>query len=411
MPVGRRAGTLMCLVLTALTLWLLPGSLQALLAGRASRAPERLLPKETRRLIVWWIGPDDTDSARLLSRLLAAFEKETGDVRAYLRRADASELAADTAVLPDAVLFPAYALAGAEERLLALAGDLPVRADALCAGRSAQVQRAAPLWFSPGVLAVPEWALTDASPAATPEPAGWLSPRETPATPAPQGPWVYADSPAHPERIPWDALLGHIAPPVGTALPQLVLCAPARLRASLAGQLTQEAVAAEALPTPNGAQEAAVPAVSCAGQATPAPTAHGWPFAAPVAGRATPKPPAREQAYRAWRQGGSGAAFALVPAVCDRALFLGLCREGEAARELFAYLYSPAAQREIAAHGLFSCARDAAWPADTEAARALGAVYASGLVLPNAFAHARQEADALCRAGLGDPAAALLRLR
>ncbi len=385
---GRRTGTLTCLVLTALTLWLLPGSLRGLTAG--DDPAERLAPREVRLLTVWLIG-DDADCAAPLSRLMTIFERERGDVRVRLRRADASELLAETAVRPDAVLLCTYALDAPEACLLPLCGELPAREDALCAGRSALTQYAVPLWFSPTVLAV---SLADATAAPAEDARGWLSPGGTAAAPSPtpEAAWRYADSPASHERIPWDSLwAGGITGAHGAALPQLVLSAPPRLRAALAERL--------AIGEPEGWAGAGASGASV--RAESGATNHGGGADAI----------ARVSAYRAWRRGGAGAAYALSPAACDRALFIGLCREGDAARALLAFLLSPAAQAEVLAEGLFSCARDALWPGDTEAARALSGLYRPGLVLANAFAHTRAEADALCRAGLADPAAALLRLR
>lgn len=374
MAVGRRMSTLMCLVLAALTLWLLPGSLQQTREAREDRVAERLAPAQTRLLTVWLLD-DDTDGGRLLSRLLTAFERERGDARVRLRRVDAADLAAPDVVPPDVLLFSAYTLCGLEGRLLPIPDELPVREDALCAGRSQLRQLAVPLWFSPGVLVAPPEAAGDKSPA-TREPESWLAPRATAAAPtvAPDTASDPADNPFGPERIPWDALLaGSLSVPEGVARPQLTLCAPAHLRRAMAERLAGED--AQASPAPNAASFAVT-------------------------------------TYRAWRQAElPGAAYALSPAACDAVLFAGLCRDSPQARALLQFLLSPLARREAAAEALFSCARDAEWPDDTDVARALAAVYGPSLVLPNAFARARQEAHALCRAGLADPAATLLSLR
>lgn len=87
-------------------------------------------------------------------------------------------------------------------------------------------------------------------------------------------------------------------------------------------------------------------------------------------------------------------AFPLRPAVSDRARYAALCRNTEETRALLVFLGSDACREEAEAAGLI--------PAENADS------------LPNAFAHTREELNALCADGLRrglDPVEILLRLR
>lgn len=87
-------------------------------------------------------------------------------------------------------------------------------------------------------------------------------------------------------------------------------------------------------------------------------------------------------------------AFSLRPAVSDRVRYAALCRDTAETRALLAFLRSEACREEAEAAGLLPAEQ-----ADS---------------LPNAFAHTREELNALCADGLRrglDPVEILLRLR
>ena len=87
-------------------------------------------------------------------------------------------------------------------------------------------------------------------------------------------------------------------------------------------------------------------------------------------------------------------AFSLRPAVSDRVRYAALCRDTAETRALLAFLRSEACREEVEAAGLLPAEQ-----ADS---------------LPNAFAHTREELNALCADGLRrglDPVEILLRLR
>ena len=87
-------------------------------------------------------------------------------------------------------------------------------------------------------------------------------------------------------------------------------------------------------------------------------------------------------------------AFSLRPSVSDRVRYAALCRDTAETRALLAFLRSEGCREEAEAAGLLPAEQ-----ADS---------------LPNAFAHTREELNALCADGLRrglDPVEILLRLR
>ena len=100
----RRGAVLSALLLTALLLYLWPGLLKGLWTDTDNRMAGELRPAQRRTLTLWWF-PGEMGDQRCISRLCTRLEKETPGLRVFLRRADAAELTAPDALLPDAVLF------------------------------------------------------------------------------------------------------------------------------------------------------------------------------------------------------------------------------------------------------------------------------------------------------------------
>ncbi len=135
---GKRAGTIAALLITAALFLSLPGLWQsALNTGRV--APILQTPRQ--RTLTVWLCPDGPEDRKLLSALCAQFEKENRGARVFLRRVTADELYAETAVLPDVLLFATGEVLEPEGRLLPLARD---DASGMYAGRC----YAAPLWYA-----------------------------------------------------------------------------------------------------------------------------------------------------------------------------------------------------------------------------------------------------------------------
>ena len=359
---------LVCLLLTAALSAAVPSLWRGLTGPASTRVSDRLRPARQQTLSVWLIA-DTCDASAWLRRELAAFEKLHPGVRTFLRRADAQELYAQGAALPDVALFSTGAVTRPEAALLALAGDWGVRADALSAGQYRGEQYALPLCFAPMTLCVPERLLASpdrtARATATPkshfsfQTASPVQPKQTPAPP----------------EIPWDALADQLAAPEGTALQQLLLTAPAAARAKLIARV--------------GAQW----------------NADGEAIKGDYAARALPLAQAQKQ---------EGERFALTPAVSDRVLLGALTRQSESAAALLQWLLSEAAQGDLAAHGLYPLREGAALPQGDALTRELSALYGGPLLLANAFSCAAAERAALCRAGFlagGDPVETLLQLR
>ena len=365
MPLRR--GMLCSLLLTALLLLTLP-TVRSRLFADDGRVSPRLKPARQQPLTVWLIG-DRTDSLRLLRREIAAFEKQTPGARVYLRSADAGELYAEGAVRPDVVLFsPGTVL---EDALLPIAGDPPCRQDAAIAGVSAGERYALPLWYAPSVLCVPnDWIVGRPAATATATPLFALGtpPPTSAVQPKPTEP---------PPELPWQSVAGSVAARDGVALAQLAAMCPASERARLTETLTPQ-----------------------------------W----NADGKLKPRGDAALLTLKAYRKaladGKPITGFALTPAASDAALFLGFSRDSALARAFADRLLSADTQSALDEHGLFPVRTDAPHPTGERVARELSRLYQANLLLPNAFAHTREELDQLCRAALtGDPIETLLRLR
>ena len=326
----RRGAVLSALLLTALLLYLWPGLLKGLWTDTDNRMAGELRPAQRRTLTLWWL-PGEMGDQRCISRLCTRLEKETPGLRVFLRRADAAELTAPDALLPDAVLFGTGDVVNPEQLFLPL--TLSEDDGNLSSGKSGGETYALPLWYEENVLSVPNgWLEENGTPAVTAQPRSLLG--QTAATPKPET----DETPS----IPWRRLLAENALWVspGTAGPQLLFTAPDSLRAALASA-----------------------ALSSAEK--------------PAAGTA-----------RVWSRREH------LAAASDRARYAALCRNTEETRALLVFLGSDACREEAEAAGLI--------PAENADS------------LPNAFAHTREELNALCADGLRrglDPVEILLRLR
>ena len=144
---NRRWSVLSALLATALLFCCMPGLLRRLLLD-TGRTDDRLKPAVSRTMVVWvtsWLEED----RQLISRLCTDFEKQRPGLRIYLRRADASELTAPDAVLPDAVLYTTGDILAPEEVFL----PMSVLEET---GKSGGLQLGIPLWYRPMVLCVPK---------------------------------------------------------------------------------------------------------------------------------------------------------------------------------------------------------------------------------------------------------------
>ncbi len=365
---------LCCLLLTALLLLALPGLTETLTARDPTRVSDRLRPAKQRTLTVWMIG-DRTESLGWVKARLAAYEKAHPGARVYLRSADESELYAENAALPDAALFAA--LSAPERALLPITGAPDCRADAIAAGRAAGTLYAAPLCYAPSVLAVPTALLPvreNAPPPSAAAPKSYFS--FAPATPDP----VQPKTTPRPDEIPWAALVERLSAPEGAALQQLSAMCPADARAGLISALAKQWNAGGERKSPVAETAARVLTVA---------------------------------AYRrALAAGEALTGFAMTPAACDRALLCGVTGEDGAA--LMRWLLSEESQAALAGYGLYPTRPGAPHPAESAAERETSALYASALLLTNAFSHTVKERDALCRSAFtsgNDPVETLLRLR
>ena len=140
---ARRAGLLSALLATAALLCALPGLWRGAMQADPNRMDERLRPPRARTLTVWLL-PGNVEDRKLLNEACAAFEKEGGGVRVFLRTVDAQELLAPDAVLPDVALLASGSLTEPERALLPLGGEGEMDAS----GKSGGVCYAMPLWLA-----------------------------------------------------------------------------------------------------------------------------------------------------------------------------------------------------------------------------------------------------------------------
>ena len=239
----RYAGVLSSLLLTALLLYLMPG----LVAGRLAdtgRTDERLKTPESRTLVVW-ITSWQQEDRRLVSSLCSAFEKQTPGLRIYLRRADADELYAGDAVLPDVVLHSTGDILSPENVLGLMTVPRGYPESAARAGRWQGRQQALPVWYAPNVVSVPAVWLMDeetdranlGEASAQGEPPALLTPSggERAYFGMPEAPGGAEMPTLSAETFPWAQLLGAggLATEDAIGLSQLMLLCPNTLREAL----------------------------------------------------------------------------------------------------------------------------------------------------------------------------------
>lgn len=227
---SRYAGMLSALLLTALLFWLAPGLIAGHMAD-SGRTGESLKPPASRTMVVWVTSWQAGDRS-LLSGLCSAFEKQRPGLRIYLRRADAEELHAPDAVLPDVVLHCAGEIVAPEEVLLPLAAPEVCPEGVLWSGRSRNVLYAVPLWYSPNVLCLPRSWL-EAEPESS---AGEAAPQQTRAYFALETPMPTAAArPLDTDNLPWRKLTepGCLWADSAIGFTQLMMLCPASLRQEL----------------------------------------------------------------------------------------------------------------------------------------------------------------------------------
>lgn len=358
----RRAALLTSLLLTAALLAVLPGLLDSL--GARVRADDRLRPPSTRALTLWLLS-GEPDDRKPLNALLAAFEREHPGVRVYLRKADVDELAQPGAVPPDVALYGTGDVVDPESLFLPLAHrSLPDAGQS--AGYCGGAYYAAPLWYEPSVLAFPaKWLYPDAPQDTRRDSFFQL---ETPPPDTRQSALVTAD------ELPWRELLasGALARPSGVALQQLLFGCPSSLRQELIDALADQ--------------------------------------------RQSPRTdaPARVMTLGAYLSARDSAllAYPLAPVTAQGVRHLSLCRDSDDARALLAFLLSDAA-RDIALEAGLMPTRPPLEVAEPVRA-ALAELCRAGVMLPNAYAHTRQELLSLCADAFDrgeEPAQTLVRLR
>ncbi len=378
----RRAGILGALLATAALLCAMPG-LMRMPAGM-SRVDERLLPPKLRTLTVWML-PGDIGDRKLISQLCTAFEKEQKGVRVFLRMVTADELTAENTVLPDAVLFTTGEINMPEKVFL------PLTDGTASSGQFAGISYAVPLWLAPNVLSLPQsWLQRDVS--AVPKQDSLLAV----STAVPQ---EEVSSLLTAQELPWGMMLAKNAleKPQGVGFQQLLACCPDAWRAQL------------------------VSAVLGTAAETPAPSAitEEWVTTLPYSRTASPTPippitlPARVETLAQHslrvRRGEACSAFVFPMAVSDQVRYAALCRDGGDARAFMTFLTDH--QQDAPAHSLVPVQYDGDAP--DALLQALMAAFRTG-VLPNAFAHTRQEIQQLCADGFArceDPVRTLLSLR
>lgn len=386
----RRASLLSALLMTALMLLILPGIWRSTQSTDLNRMNESLRPARMRTLTVWLLDGSIGDR-KLLGECISQFEKEHTGVRVFLRAVSAEELTAADAVLPDIVLHYTGALSGAESVLLPLTGLSGMNERAYLAGASAGSTYALPLWLAPNVLGIPAaWLEREADLAPTPSSFFDLG---TPIPDVEAAPSVLA-----PEDLPWSILLspGGLVLPEGVALQQLLMLCPASMRSRLADASvaapvptsTPKAASGNSMPISQGASPTPLPSIST---------------------------PARVYTLAQFRASAQGMLpYPLTPAVSTRVRWLSICRDGEDASAFVHFLSSDVHAQAALSYGLLLVQHPGAAHSQEPLSAALISLFDGGASLPNAFAHTREELNAICSDAFrraADPVETLLSLR
>ncbi|MBE5794618.1 MAG: hypothetical protein E7323_08080 [Clostridiales bacterium] len=357
---NRRWSVLSALLATALLLVSMPGLVQKHLSS-PGRTDERLRPAASRTLVVWvssWLEED----RQLISSLCADFEKQRPGVRLYLRRVDAAELNAPGAVLPDVLLHTTGDVLSPGDTLLPLPDPEGVEEGLLASGKNRGTLYGIPLWYSPLVLTLPKVWFQEETPAQADDPGKAYFSLATPVPEKQPAAVTLAD-------VPWPRMLesGSAVCESGLGLPVLLLHCPSSLRAELAA-LTP------ALRRPEG-DEAGICSLSAS--------------------------LAREK---------EAFLLPLPPPIGQKVRYVSLCRSGEDAEALLAFLLSGAVQGAAAENHLVptmaAFVPEGSWVASIAAG---GAAF-----VPNAFQMEASAMEQLCIQDFRrreDPVATLLKLR
>ncbi|MEG1014816.1 MAG: hypothetical protein RSI33_11230 [Clostridia bacterium] len=390
----RRASLFVALLFTAALLCAMPGLLESLHAQDANRMDERLRPARSRTLTLWLLGDDVSDDP-LLSELCALFEKQADGVRVFLRRVSPSETTEKNAVLPDVLLYITGSIVNPEQLFLPLSPAPRVPAEALLSGKSSGESYALPLWYAPSILSLPAgWLRQEGAPTATPRPQSFFDL----GTPAPKLSKHDIPSTITADALPWRKLLqkNALVPPKGLALQQLLFSCPLSVRRELIDACTGNASMSTSAAASIASPKASPPSVD-ANASPPLPQAKVLTLA---------------QYQLCAKANADLIACPLKPAASDAVRYLSLCRNGADARAFLHFVLSDTAQQAALSHHLLPVVPLA--PSADPLTAELQACCQSGLLFPNAFAHARQELQALCMNAFlsaSDPVETLLRLR
>lgn len=386
---NRRTSALLCLLLSAVLVIALPTLLQNIQNQDGQRMAERLRPEKARTLTIW-VMQDNTASQKYLSQQMALFEKQHSGVRVFLRKADAADLTAEGAALPDLLLFSPGAFGNPGEVLIPLMNVPGVSAEALLSGKSGGTQYATPLWMAPSVLALPvEWLPEEAVPTAAPTASSFFDL----ATPAPTQSTDETKKQLGEKDIPWENLLvtGALTRPEGMAQQQLLSMCPTAMRPALVAAVAAGGNTPNATPTAGTGQSA---------KASQSP------------GKARVMTLASYEA--AIGSGQPLCGFAMSPATTQNVLLAGLCRDSDLAQMFLSQLLSQDAQGALPAHCLLPVTPvEEILPAGTLTSQLLEK-YQHGLLFPNSFEYTAQELESLCNDAFlrnADPVETLLRLR
>lgn len=167
-----------------------------------AKAPPGIHVPDARVLTVWVLG-DDISGMGFLRNRSAAFEKANPGLRVYLRMADAAELTAADAVLPDVLVLGPGDVTAPETLLTPLVED-SLLSGALRAGRWQDRQYALPFAISGYVLAVDNAVIPATDIQQAPIPSLWDDQFRAPDT--------QEDTPITPNVLPWDALAASFTP-------------------------------------------------------------------------------------------------------------------------------------------------------------------------------------------------------